>query len=332
MRQIQFHRIGTPAEVVECVDVADPAISAPDEILVRVEVFPINPADLLTLQGYYPRSDPAAPTLGVEALAVVEAVGSSVTDVVPGDRVILLSVDNWSERKAVKAHEVVHVSATFDALHLASLKVNPATAALLLTHFVDLQPGEWFLQNAANSAVGRAAIQIARSRGIKSANVVRRAEVAAELKRLGADIVLVDGDDLPTRLAGAANGAAIRLALDAVAGSATNRLASCLGPEGTLVIYGAMSGEAAAVNPGLMVFQDIAIRGFWLTRYLATAPRSDVLRLYADLEKMMGGSQFVSAVNSVFAAEDIKAAVKRAGEVDGGGKVFVHFRPGQFSA
>lgn len=324
--------MGTPAEVVECVDVADPAISAPDEILVRTEIFPINPADLLTMQGYYPRSGPDAPTLGIEALAVVEAVGPAVTDVAPGDRVILLSVDNWSERKIVKAHEVVPVSATFDATRLASLKVNPATAALLLTHFVDLQPGEWLLQNAANSAVGRAVIQIARSRGIKTANVVRRAGVAAELESIGADIVLSDGDDLPARIAEATNGATIRLAADGVAGSATNRLASCLAPKGTLVIYGAMSGEAAAVNPGLLVFQDIALRGFWLTRYLATAPRSDVRDLYADLEKMVERDQLVTAVDSVFASEDIKAAVRRAGEAGGGGKVFVRFNPEHFSA
>jgi len=332
VKQIQFHRTGNPAEVVECVDVGAPAISMPDEILVAVEVFPINPADLLTMQGYYPRSDPGEPTLGVEALAVVEAVGSAVTEVAPGDRVILLTGDNWRERKVVKAHEVVRVSATIDPLRLASLKVNPATAMLLLTHFVDLRPGEWFLQNGANSAIGRAVIQIARSRGIRTVNVVRRKEVAAELERVGADIVLLDGDDLPARVAEATNGTAIRLAVDGVAGSATNRLASCLAPNGTLVVYGAMSGEAAAVNPGLMVFQDIAMRGFWLTRYLASALRSDVLRLYADLETMMERGQLVGVVDSVFAAEDIKAAVKQAGEAEGGGKVFVRFHLERSSA
>ena len=152
MRQIQFKQSGNPADVIECVDVEEPVIAAPDEVLVAVEVFPINPADLLTMQGYYPRSHPDELTLGNEALAVVEAVGPSVTEVAPGDRVILLTVNNWQERKVVKAHQVVRVSASADALRLASLKVNPATAALLLTHFVDLQPGEWFLQNCANSA------------------------------------------------------------------------------------------------------------------------------------------------------------------------------------
>lgn len=327
MRQIQFRRTGLPAEVVECIEVSDPTISAPDEVLVAIEVFPINPADLLTMQGYYPRSSPDAVTLGVEALGVVETVGSSVTDIAPGDRVILLSVDNWSEKKVVKARDVVRVSPTLDALRLASLKVNPATAALLLTHFVDLQPGEWFLQNAANSAVGRAVIQIARYRGIKTVNVVRRADAIAELRELGADAVLIDGDDLAARVTEATNGAAIRLAADAVAGGSANRLASCLAENGTLVVYGAMSGEACVANPGLLVFQDIVLRGFWLTRYLASAPRPDILQLYADLEGLVERDQLAGAVDSVFAAGNVKAAVARAGEVGGRGKVFVRFRP-----
>ena len=150
-----------------------------------------------------------------------------------------------------------------------------------------LRPGDWVLQNAANSAVGRAVIQIARSRGIRTVNVVRREDAIADLKEIGADIVLVDGDDLPRRVAEAMGGAALRLAVDAVAGASTNRLASCLAAKGTLVVYGAMSGEAATINPAFLVFQDIIARGFWLTRYLASAPRSEIVQLYGDLERLV---------------------------------------------
>lgn len=325
MKQIQCRQTGVPAEVIECVEVADPVLSAPDEVRVAVELFPINPADLLTMQGYYPRGNPNAPTLGIEALGVVEAAGPAVTNFAAGDRVIFLTTDNWSERKVVKERDLVRVSSAIDAKRLASLKVNPATAALLLTQFAALQPGDWFLQNAATSAVGRAAIQIARSRGIRTANIVRRPDVTAELENLGADAVLLDGDDLAARLAKATGNAPIRLAADAVAGAATNRLASCLSEKGTLVIYGAMSGEAAMIDPGLAVFQDIMVRGFWLTRHLATAPRPDILALYAELERLIEQDQLTAAVDSVFAAEDIRDAVRRAGEPGVNGKVLVKF-------
>jgi trans-2-enoyl-CoA reductase len=327
MKQIQFSRTGIPSEVVECVEVDDPVISALGDVRVRIETFPINPADLLTLQGYYPRSNPDSRTLGVEALGCVEAVGPSVTDLAPGDRVIPLTGDNWTERKVMKTHELLRVSPTLDPLRAASLKVNPATAHLLLTAFVGLKPGDWFLQNAANSAVGRAVIQIAHNRGIRTLNIIRRADDIPELKMIGADVVLLDSDDLPRRVTAATGGAEVRLAADAVAGSATNRLASCLAEKGTLVVYGAMSGEAAMLNPGLAVFQDISFRGFWLTRYLATADRPDVARLYGELQGLAESGTLIGSVDSVFAADEIKAAVKRASERESKGKIFVRFGP-----
>lgn len=325
MKQIQFSRPGPPAEVAQCVEVADPMISALDDVLVRVEVFPINPADLLTMQGFYPRSDPGSPTLGIEALGVVEAIGAAVVDITPGDCVVLLTSSNWSQKKLVKPRELVRVSPNIDRFQLATLKVNPATATLLLTLFVDLQPEDWILQNAANSAVGRAVIQIANNRGIRTVNVVRREDVIPDLKGIGADVVLVDGDDLPRRVAQATNNASIGLAVDAVAGTATNRLASCLAATGTLVVYGAMSGEAAHIDPSLLVFQNINVRGFWLTRHLASAPRPETLQLYAELERLVDRGQLKSRVDSVFPVEGIKFAVKQASEIGGTGKVFVTF-------
>jgi mitochondrial enoyl-[acyl-carrier protein] reductase / trans-2-enoyl-CoA reductase len=161
---------------------------------------PIRPRLSATQQqGYYPCSNLASRALGVEALGIVEASGASVSDLSRGDRVILLTGDNWIERKVVKARDLVRVSATLDPLRLASLKVNPATAYLLLTEFAELSPGGWLIQNAADSGVGRAVIQIAHNRGLRSLKLVRRADLIPQLKDLAADAVLIDGDDLPER-------------------------------------------------------------------------------------------------------------------------------------
>lgn len=308
-----------------CVEAPDPVISEPDDVLVRIEAFPINPADLLAMQGFYPRSDPRSLTLGTEATGVVEAVGSTVSGIRPGDSVILLSLDNWSEKKIVKAHQVIPILSDIDLLQRACLKVNPATAALILRLFVDLNPGDWLLQNAAGSAVGRAMIQIARRRGLRTASVVRRESAIDDLIRLGADVVLIDGDDLASRVAAATNGAEIRLAADAVAGMATNRLCSCLASRGSLVIYGALSGEPLTVNPGMMVFQDISLRSFWLTRYLATADQTGITDLYREIERFVSEGQIVAQIDSVHDAGAIRDAVRRAGSADVAGKVVVTF-------
>ena len=325
MRQVRFARPGSPAEVVEIVEREEPGLSEPDDVLVAIDLFPINPADLLTLQGHYPRVDAEAETLGVEAMGRIEAVGSGVTDLTVGDRVILLSGDNWVERKVVKSHETIRVPLDADRFASAALKVNPATAALLL-RFVPLQPGDWIIQNAANSSVGRAVIQMAAERGLRTVNLVRRADVAAELQALGADVVL-DGEVLRETVMTATGGVEPRLALDGVAGASTDRLAACLAPGATVVVYGAMSGEAVALNPGSLVFHDVVVRGFWLTRYLATAPRSEIVQLYADVQRILSRLQAPPKVAAVYPADEIKAAVAQAVAAESGAKVFVTFGP-----
>ncbi len=123
------------------------------------------------------------------------------------------------------------------------VRINPPTAALMLSDFVDLKPGDWVIQNVANSAVGRLLIVLARQRGLRTVNVVRRAELADELKALGGDRVLVDGDDLAPRVARQTAEARIMLGVEAIGGAATGRLADCIATDGTLVHYGSMSGE-----------------------------------------------------------------------------------------
>ena len=75
------------------------------------------------------------------------------------------------------------------------LGINPPTASLLLDEASDLKPGDWVVQNAANSGVGRSVIPIAKARGLKTINVVRRPELIPELEAIGGDLVVVDEDD-----------------------------------------------------------------------------------------------------------------------------------------
>src|SRR5258705_13943177 len=90
------------------------------------------------------------------------------------------------------AEERVVVPAGIEPVHAAMLKINPMTAWRMLHDYVQLQKGDWLIQNAANSAAGRAVIQIAHELGYKTVNVVRRAELIEELRGEGGDIVLLD--------------------------------------------------------------------------------------------------------------------------------------------
>ena len=207
----------------------------------------------------------------------------------------------------------------------SGLKVNPATANLLLRNFVQLKAGDWMIQNAANSAVGRATIQLARILGIKTVNVVRRSDIDDELTALGGDVVLPDGDDLPERVAAATQNAAILLGLDCIGGLATDRTSSCLSPGATLVVYGAMSGEPTTITPGTVVFKDLRVRGFWLSKYLLNAPRAGIDALYRELDELSISGRLVTKIDSVFRADEIRSAVRRASRSGIDGKVIVSF-------
>jgi trans-2-enoyl-CoA reductase len=225
MKIAQFSAFGKPDEVVRCVDVDDVDAPAADEAVIEVLASPINPSDLLTIEGCY-AVRPAFPArLGTECLGRVIARGRDVRDLAEGDLVIPLDRENWVQRKKVKAVQLVKVPSNVDPLQLAMLKVNPPTAHLMLTKYVDLQPGEWLIQDAANSGVGHCLIQLAKAAGIRTVNVVRRNGLADELKALGGDVVVMDSPDLGERVRAATDGAAIRLAIDAVGGSRWSGLA-----------------------------------------------------------------------------------------------------------
>ena len=160
--------------------------------------------------------EPLPTTPGAECVGRVTSVGSAVTHLKKGDLVINLQRENWAQKRRVKGDDAIPLPAGIDLRQAAMVRINPPTAQLMLQDFVDLKPGEWVIQNVANSAVGRLLIVLAKQRGLRTVNVVRRPELDAELKSLGADLVVVDGDDLAARVAKGTGEAAIRLGVDPI--------------------------------------------------------------------------------------------------------------------
>jgi NADPH:quinone reductase-like Zn-dependent oxidoreductase len=193
----------------------------------------------------------------------------------------------------------------------------------MLSEFVDLQPGEWVIQNAANSAVGGYLIQIARSHGLRTVNVVRRESAIADVRRHGDEIVLVDGPDLAKRVAEATGGAKIRLGIDAVGGLATEHLARCLAEGGTLVNYGAMSGEPCMISPASFVFRDLTLRGFWLALWFRKASPQQQMAVYGDLARRIAAGELQARVHATYGIDRIKDAVAAAAAGERSGKIVV---------
>ncbi|MBE9554115.1 MAG: 2-enoyl thioester reductase domain-containing protein, partial [Proteobacteria bacterium] len=228
MKIVRFTEFGPPDQVCECVEVEDCGAPGAGEVVVEIMASAINPADLLMIEGLYPGPTPPA-ALGIEGAGRIAALGPGVDGLRQGDHVMVMERANWAERVRVPAARVLRVPSALSFNDAAMLKANPPSAQLMLDDYVALQAGDWVIQNATNSAVGRHVIRLARDRGVKTANVVRRESLVAELEALGADLVVVDGDDLAGRVRAAAGAdAPIRLALDAAGGESCQRLADCL--------------------------------------------------------------------------------------------------------
>ncbi|MFQ6023621.1 MAG: zinc-dependent alcohol dehydrogenase family protein [Acidiferrobacterales bacterium] len=323
MKIVQFVSFGTPHEVTDCLEVPDVGSPLDDEVIVEVEAFPINPVDLLTIKGHYAVKPLLPATLGAEGVGRVTATGTSVSNLAVGDRVILLGRDNWAQQRKVKSHHVLKVPKDVDVLQLAMLKVNPATALLMLRDYIQLDPGDWVIQDAANSGVGHYLIQLAKTDCIRTVNVVRRETLIGPLKAAGADVVVVDGDDLPKHVRSETDDAQIKLGLDAIAGDICIRLADCLADGATLVNYGLLSGKACMLRPDQTVFHGITLTGFWLAKVLPQMSHEAITALYADLAQRIASGNLHANVEATYPIEDISAALEHAARTGRSGKILV---------
>jgi NADPH:quinone reductase-like Zn-dependent oxidoreductase len=323
MKQALLERYGQPEDVVRCAEVDDVGAPGPGEVVFDVLAFPINPADVSFCRGTY-RLRPTLPaTPGAECVGRVTAVGAGVTAVKPGDRVINLERENWAQRRRVRADDVIPVPAALDLRQAAMLRINPPTALLLLTDIVDLAPGDWVIQNVANSAVGRLLIRLARARGLRTVNVVRRESLFAELTALGADACAVDGPELAAMVRERTGGAPIRLGIDAVSGRATARLSACLAEGGVVCNYGSMTGEDPVMPRAALTSGGQKLVGFVLGRGLATRSLAEIRQLYADLGGQLLAGALSAPVEQVYPIEDIKAALAHAQRGERTGKILV---------
>jgi NADPH:quinone reductase-like Zn-dependent oxidoreductase len=309
MQAIQIEAFGNPAEVLKVVEVPDVGAPAEGEVVIALEASPINMSDLLMISGRYGYRPKLPSVMGTEGVGRVVAVGGGVKHLKQGDRTLVpYPAPAWAERIRADASRLRPLP-NGDVHQLAMLGINPPTAFLMLTDYVNLPPGSWVIQNAANSGVGRALIPIARSLGLKTINVVRREEVVAEIKAIGGDVVLVDGPDLSKRVAEETGKAPIALAIDGVGNSSTSNLLGCLAEKGVHVFYSAISGKPPIVPAQLFIFRDISMRGFWLAHWFNRAKPDQITEMYDRLTPLVVSGAISAPVAGTYRFADLAEAV-----------------------
>ena len=315
MKQVGYSTIGNPTDVVSVMDIEEPDPPGPGEALVAVDAAPINPADLLAMQGRYGRKSPKLPAIGgAEGVGHVLSIGDGVTNVSVGERVSLLLVPEpcWTERIVATARLLVPLPGDADPLQLAMAGGNPMTAWALLHGLRDLEPSDWVIQNAGNSAVAQCVAQLARIAGINVISVVRRPEALDDLVRTPEANGLLDGNDLAQRVAAVTGGSMPVMGYDAVGGAATGRLSSTLVDGGSLIVYGLLSGDDCCVPPRDLVFRDVRLQGFWLATWLRRQQPSYIHEQFNALIEKIRSGELDIPVEATYPLSHAREAVAHA--------------------
>ncbi len=318
-KRLTFERHGKPAEVLKISEARLPELES-GEVLIEIQASPLNPADLNYIEGTYGIKPTLPAVAGMECYGTV--IQSRSRKFSEGDGVIPLEkIGGWSTHAVTSADNLIRLPAGIDPLQAAMLKVNPATAWLLLHHFTNLTSGDWVTLNAANSGVGQCVIQIAKQLGINTLCFLRNKNQAEEMSALGATLVLHDDSEGYETAKESLGKIRARLALNAVGGESALRLMKLLAEGGTHVTYGAMGRKPLTIPNGPLIFGDIRMRGLWVTKWMEKASREELENTYQPLARHVLEGRLKQKVDSTHPLGNFGTALARLDAGDRNGKV-----------
>ena len=321
MQALRYDRVGEPTEVIAPVDIALPVPQA-GEVRLRMLRSPIHNHDLSTIRGIY-GVKPQLPAIGgTEMVGAVDAIGGGVS-LALGTRVSAMLQGAWAEFVIVPAALCVTMPDALDDDTASQLMAMPLSALVLLES-LRVEPGMWILQNAANGAVGRILMRLAQARNVNVINLVRRESSANELRAFGAKHVIVtEGNDWAAHLREMTGGQPVARVIDSVTGAQSIELQRVLGRRGEYVIFGGLAAAAMRLDPGLMIFNETVVRGFWMTAWMSRASAQERTAAVQSIFALALAGELPLPVASIFSLSDGKAAMLAAEQPGRSGKVLL---------
>ncbi|AFT71396.1 trans-2-enoyl-CoA reductase (NADPH) [Alloalcanivorax dieselolei B5] len=309
MRSAIHTQFGEPAEVLALGDSPVPQ-PGPGQVRIKTLLSPIHNHDLWTVRGSYGYKPDLPAIGGSEAVGIVDALGEGVSGISPGQRIAVASVHGtWAEYFLAPAAGLIPVPEVIADEAAAQLIAMPFSAISLL-EFLDLESGDWMVQNTANGAVGKTVAMLAAARGVNVINLVRRDAGVDEMTALGiSNVVSTAHEGWRHKVREIVGDAPIRAAVDSIGGEASAALLSLLGENGVLVSFGTMTGEAMQLPSGDVIFKQATVKGFWGAKVSANMAAETKARLIGELLRLVAAGELQLPAEATFDLAQVSDAV-----------------------
>jgi len=325
VRSVVYSSFGNPADVLQVAERPTPNPGA-GQVRIKSTLSPIHNHDLWTIRGQYGYKPQLPAVGGTEVAGVIDAIGEGVEHVKLGQRVVVAGIyEAWADYVLAPAAAVIPLPDAINDEVGCQLIAMPLSAVMLL-EYLHLEPGQWFIQNTANGAVGKTLAMLANARGINVVNLVRRETGIAELAEVGiGNAVSTESDGWKKQVRGIVGDAPLAAGVDSVGGDASGDIFSLLGENGTLVSFGAMSGQPMRLNSGDAIFKQATVKGFWASKISEVTSGADKARMIGELLTLAASGELKLPVEAVFDVENAAQAAAASEKSARKGKVLLRF-------
>ncbi|MFD3163375.1 zinc-binding dehydrogenase [Herpetosiphon sp. NSE202] len=296
------------------------------EVLVKVAATPINPSDMMFINGSYGITKPLPAVPGFEGSGTIVSTGDQLySKVLLGKRVSFATQapeddGAWADYVIVAARQCLPLAESLSFEQAASAIVNPVSAWALID-IARQRNAKVVVQTAAASQLGRMLVRLAQREKLTLINIVRREAQVELLQSLGAEYVLNSSSpDFAEALSKLCHEQQAQLAFDAVGGELVGQVLSAMPKGSTMMVYGALADSACQIDPRSLIFEQKHVTGFWLTDWIGQINPLNFARITKNVQKLLL-DELTSTVQGRFKLHEAQNALELYQANMTGGKV-----------
>ncbi|MCH7737787.1 MAG: NAD(P)H-quinone oxidoreductase [Chloroflexi bacterium] len=319
MKAVRINEFGGP-EVLKIEDVPQPT-PRPHHVLIKVDSAGVNYADVLRRGGNYPGPDLPS-SMGLEAAGTVVEVGSDVSGISVGQKVMGMGPGSQAEYVAINGNLVFPYPDSLDAVEAGGMPIVFLTSYHILKTRGQMQSGDTVLVQAGASGVGTVLIQLAKAWGAKVIATASAQDKLDLCRSLGADVTInyteADFEEVVKEETG---GAGVQLVAECVGGEVLEKSVRCVAPYGRLVSYGNASQTPANLPASDITSNNRTVIGFSMGR--SPAGTLDHKGAMAEMFPMIAAGQVKLVVDQVLPLAEVGKAHEHLANRGARGKVIL---------